>query len=125
MTTTPITANLIGERLRALRTSKNLSLAKVEELSNGYWKAVRVSSYERADRGVTVTVLADLVAWYGGDILDVIDPDRTPAWAVDWTTLTTTLTAHLRDEATRLLTQAIPQTAPADTPGCATETTAR
>ena len=55
----------LGARLRAVRTMQGLTLADVEERSDGVWKAVVVGSYERGDRSVTVARLSELAAFYG------------------------------------------------------------
>lgn len=54
----------LGARLRDIRQSLGLSLAGVETLSSGEWKAVVVGSYERADRAITVVRLFELAALY-------------------------------------------------------------
>ncbi len=54
----------LGARLRAVRTMQGLTLADVEEQSDGVWKAVVVGSYERGDRAVTVARLSELAAFY-------------------------------------------------------------
>lgn len=55
----------LGVRLRAIRQQQGLSLHAVEEKSDGRWKAVVVGSYERGDRAITVAKLAELAAFYG------------------------------------------------------------
>ena len=55
----------LGARLRAVRSMQGLTLADVEERSDGKWKAVVVGSYERGDRSVTVARLSELAAFYG------------------------------------------------------------
>lgn len=55
----------LGARLRAVRTMQGLTLADVEERSDGVWKAVVVGSYERGDRSVTVARLSELADFYG------------------------------------------------------------
>ena len=57
-------AKSLGARLRSIRQQQNLSLQGVEEKSNGRWKAVVVGSYERGDRAVTVSRLAELADFY-------------------------------------------------------------
>jgi transcriptional regulator with XRE-family HTH domain len=57
-------AKSLGSRLRAIRQQQGLSLQGVEEKSNGRWKAVVVGSYERGDRAVTVSRLAELAEFY-------------------------------------------------------------
>jgi transcriptional regulator with XRE-family HTH domain len=71
----------LGARLRAVRTHQGLSLAGVEELSRGQWKAVVVSSWERGDRAVTVEKLAGLAAFYGIPTIDLL-PGVPPSPAV-------------------------------------------
>lgn len=55
----------VGRRLRAVRHMQGLTLADVEERSDGEWKAVVVGSYERGDRGISVPRLSSLAAFYG------------------------------------------------------------
>lgn len=55
----------IGERLRRIRRQQGLSLADVEERSDGVWKAVVVGAYERGDRAVSIPRLAGLADFYG------------------------------------------------------------
>jgi transcriptional regulator with XRE-family HTH domain len=53
-------ATSLGARLRSIRQQQGLSLQGVEGKSHGRWKAVVVGSYERGDRAVTVSRLAEL-----------------------------------------------------------------
>lgn len=55
----------LGARLRSVRVQQELSLAQVEERSEGRWKAVVVGAYERGDRAVTIERLAELARFYG------------------------------------------------------------
>ena len=55
----------LGGRLRAIRGQQGLSLQAVEEKSEGRWKAVVVGSYERGDRAISVSKLAELADFYG------------------------------------------------------------
>ena len=64
----------LGERLRAIRVQQGLTLQQVEERSGGQWKAVVVGSYERAVRAISVAKLAELAAFYGVP-LDELLPD--------------------------------------------------
>lgn len=59
-----IEALRIGQELKKLRRQRGLSLAQVETLSNGRWKAVVVGSYERADRAITIGRLSALMGLY-------------------------------------------------------------
>ncbi|MEO9220931.1 MAG: transcriptional regulator, partial [Mycobacteriaceae bacterium] len=53
-------AKALGASLRDVRQRTGMSLQRVEERSNGRWKAVVIGSYERGDRAVTVNKLAEL-----------------------------------------------------------------
>lgn len=65
-------ARALGARLRAVRNQQGLSLQGVEAKSHGFWKAVVVGSYERGDRAVTVQRLADLAAFYGVPVAELL-----------------------------------------------------
>lgn len=75
-------ARALGARLRAIRTQQGLSLHGVEEKSRGRWKAVVVGSYERGDRAVTVQRLAELAAFYGVPVAELL-PDGVVATATE------------------------------------------
>jgi len=70
-------ARALGARLRAIRTQQGLSLQGVEQRSNGQWKAVVIGSYERGDRAVTVTRLAELADFYRIPVTELL-PDAGP-----------------------------------------------
>lgn len=59
-----IEALRIGQELKKIRKQKGLSLADVESLSGGRWKAVVIGSYERADRAISIGRLSALMALY-------------------------------------------------------------
>lgn len=65
-------ARALGARLRAIRQQQGSSLQGVEEKSGGRWKAVVIGSYERGDRAITVTKLADLAEFYGVPIAELL-----------------------------------------------------
>ncbi len=65
----------VGRRLRAVRQLQGLTLAEVEERSDGEWKAVVVGSYERGDRGISVARLSSLAAFYGVPVGHLLPPD--------------------------------------------------
>lgn len=71
-------AKALGARLRAIRQQQGMSLQRVEQKSQGHWKAVVVGSYERGDRAVTVAKLSELAAFYGVPLSELI-PDETNA----------------------------------------------
>jgi transcriptional regulator with XRE-family HTH domain len=62
----------LGARLRAIRQQQGLSLQRVEQKSEGQWKAVVVGSYERGDRAVTVAKLAELADFYGVPLAELL-----------------------------------------------------
>lgn len=55
----------IGERLRAIRRQKRLSLQEVEGLSNKEFKASVLGAYERGERAISVPRLMRLASVYG------------------------------------------------------------
>jgi transcriptional regulator with XRE-family HTH domain len=69
----------LGRRLRAIRQQKGMSLHDVEEASRGQWKAAVVGAYERGDRNVTVTRLAELASFYGVPVTEMLPEDGRPA----------------------------------------------
>ena len=70
-------AKALGARLRAVRMQQHLSLHGVERTSGGTWKAVVVGSYERGDRAVSVSRLAELADFYGVPVSDLLPPEET------------------------------------------------
>lgn len=78
-----IEALRIGQELKRIRRQRGLSLAEVENLSQGNWKAVVVGSYERADRAITVGRLSALMSFYQTPVSalfpqEVLENDQTP-----------------------------------------------
>lgn len=72
----------VGNRLRAIRKAKALSLDEVERVSGGRWSASAVGAYERGFRNLSLPRLRELAAFYDvpmsillGEI-DVLDGDR-------------------------------------------------
>ncbi len=70
-------AKRIGARLRRIRNQQQMSLADVQSRSEGVWKAVVVGAYERGDRAVTLSRLADLAAFYGVPVADLLPMNPT------------------------------------------------
>ncbi len=62
-------AKTLGQHLRATREAKRWSLADVERISGGQWKAVAVASYERGDRAISAIKLVALLALYGHELV--------------------------------------------------------
>ena len=69
-------AERLGARLRRIRQQQQLSLADVEDMSDGRWKAVVVGAYERGDRAVTVARLAGLAEFYGVPLAELLPGAR-------------------------------------------------
>src|ERR1700716_2111581 len=55
----------VGERLRAIRRQKRLSLQEVEAASNQEFKASVLGAYERGERSISVPRLQRLARFYG------------------------------------------------------------
>lgn len=75
--------NAVGDRLRDIRRQQGLSLAEVEARSNGVWKAVVVGAYERGDRAVTISRLAELAEFYGVPLASLLPARATTPRATD------------------------------------------
>ncbi|MBX6749851.1 MAG: transcriptional regulator [Micromonosporaceae bacterium] len=74
-------AKSLGARLRSIRQQQGLSLQGVEEKSGGRWKAVVVGSYERGDRAITVSRLAELAEFYRVPVSELLpDPEGAPVF---------------------------------------------
>lgn len=75
-------AKALGSKLRSIRQQQGLSLQGVEQKSQGRWKAVVIGSYERGDRAVTVSKLAELADFYGVPVVELL-PDAASRAAVE------------------------------------------
>jgi len=67
-------AQALGDRLRAIRLQKGMSLHDVQESSEGVWKAAVIGAYERGDRMVTVAKLSELARFYGVPMSEILPP---------------------------------------------------
>lgn len=74
----------VGERLRAIRLQKNLSLGDVEQRSGEEFKASVLGAYERGERAISVPRLERLARFYdvGIDQLLPRDPSRVEVGSV-------------------------------------------
>ncbi|GAA2322170.1 MULTISPECIES: transcriptional regulator [Glycomyces] len=70
-------AKALGNRLRDIRMQQGLSLQGVEDKSGGKWKAVVIGSYERGDRSITVSRLAELADFYRIPVSELL-PEGVP-----------------------------------------------
>src|ERR1700722_20468199 len=68
-------AKRVGERLRAIRKQKDLSLQDVEQASREEFKASVLGAYERGERAISVPRLQRLAALYEVPV-DQLLPDR-------------------------------------------------
>lgn len=75
-------AKALGAKLRSIRQQQGLSLQGVETKSQGRWKAVVIGSYERGDRAMTVSRLAELADFYGVPVIELL-PDAAARTVVD------------------------------------------
>ncbi|MFN2615286.1 MAG: transcriptional regulator [Actinomycetota bacterium] len=87
-TVDPTYAVRVGERLRAIRLQKRLSLHEVERASQKEFKASVLGAYERGERSISVPRLQRLAQFYGvpadrllpqpEDRVITLDTDTTP-----------------------------------------------
>ena len=76
----------VGERLRAIRRQKGLSLQEVEALSHQEFKASVLGAYERGERSLSLPRMHRLAAFYGvpvDQLLPQIERGKTavPSWS--------------------------------------------
>jgi transcriptional regulator with XRE-family HTH domain len=71
-------AKRVGERLRAIRKQKDLSLQDVEAASAEEFKASVLGAYERGERAISVPRLQRLARFYGAPV-DHLLPGDVPA----------------------------------------------
>lgn len=66
----------VGERLRAIRKQKKLSLHEVDEVSNGEFKASVVGAYERGERAISLPRLQRLAEVYSVPVAQLLPFDE-------------------------------------------------
>lgn len=76
----------VGERLRAIRRQKGLSLQEVEALSRQEFKASVLGAYERGERSLSLPRMHRLAAFYGvpvDQMLPQVERGKTtvPSWS--------------------------------------------
>jgi len=76
----------VGERLRAIRRQKGLSLQEVEALSHQEFKASVLGAYERGERSLSLPRMHRLAAFYGvpvDQLLPQVERGKTavPSWS--------------------------------------------
>jgi transcriptional regulator with XRE-family HTH domain len=66
----------VGERLRAIRRQKKLSLQDVDEMSTGEFKASVVGAYERGERAISLPRLQRLADVYSVPVAQLLPFDE-------------------------------------------------
>jgi transcriptional regulator with XRE-family HTH domain len=73
----------VGERLRAIRRQKRLSLQEVEAASTQEFKASVLGAYERGERAISVPRLQRLARFYNVPVDQLLPADDGPAFGVE------------------------------------------
>ena len=73
----------VGERLRAIRRQKRLSLQEVEANSKQEFKASVLGAYERGERAISVPRLRKLAAFYNVPVDQLLPIEGAPDFGVD------------------------------------------
>lgn len=68
----------VGQRLRAIRRQKRLSLQDVEAASEQEFKASVLGAYERGERAISVPRLQRLAKFYNVPVDQLLPPDEGP-----------------------------------------------
>ena len=73
----------VGERLRAIRRQKRLSLQEVEAVSAQEFKASVLGAYERGERAISVPRLQRLARFYNVPVDQLLPNDDGPAFTAE------------------------------------------
>ncbi|MGI9600484.1 MAG: transcriptional regulator [Acidimicrobiales bacterium] len=73
----------VGERLRAIRRQKRLSLQEVEATSNLEFKASVLGAYERGERAISVPRLNRLARFYNVPVEQLLPQEAVPDFGVE------------------------------------------
>jgi transcriptional regulator with XRE-family HTH domain len=73
----------VGERLRAIRRQKRLSLQEVEAKSNQEFKASVLGAYERGERAISVPRLQRLSRFYSVPVDQLLPMDEGPDFGIE------------------------------------------
>jgi transcriptional regulator with XRE-family HTH domain len=73
----------VGERLRAIRRQKRLSLQEVEAKSNQEFKASVLGAYERGERAISVPRLQRLSRFYSVPVDQLLPMDDGPDFGIE------------------------------------------
>jgi transcriptional regulator with XRE-family HTH domain len=79
-TSDPSYGSRVGERLRAIRRQKRLSLQDVEAASRQEFKASVLGAYERGERAISVPRLQRLARFYSVPVDQLLPRDDGPAF---------------------------------------------
>ena len=79
-TSDPSYGSRVGERLRAIRRQKRLSLQDVEAASSQEFKASVLGAYERGERAISVPRLQRLARFYSVPVDQLLPRDDGPAF---------------------------------------------
>lgn len=66
----------VGERLRAIRRQRGLSLQDVQRLSEGEFKAAVLGAYERGERSLSLPRMHRLAAFYSVPMTQLLPQDE-------------------------------------------------
>jgi transcriptional regulator with XRE-family HTH domain len=75
----------VGDRLRAIRRQKRLSLQEVEAKSNQEFKASVLGAYERGERAISVPRLQRLSRFYSVPVEQLLPVDDGPDFGIETT----------------------------------------
>src|SRR6476619_2608177 len=70
----------VGERLRAIRRQKGMSLQEAEEASDQEFKASVLGAYERGERAISVPRLQRLARFYNVPVDQLLPRDQSPSF---------------------------------------------
>jgi transcriptional regulator with XRE-family HTH domain len=73
----------VGERLRAIRRQKGMSLQEAEETSELEFKASVLGAYERGERAISVPRLQRLAGFYNVPVDQLLPRDEGPGFATN------------------------------------------
>lgn len=73
----------VGDRLRAIRRQKRLSLQEVEAASSQEFKASVLGAYERGERAISVPRLQRLARFYNVPVDQLLPADEGPGFSAD------------------------------------------
>jgi transcriptional regulator with XRE-family HTH domain len=73
----------VGERLRAIRRQKRLSLQEVESASEQEFKASVLGAYERGERAISVPRLQRLARFYHVPVDQLLPQDEGPSYSME------------------------------------------